>query len=220
MGKRVPAGEYIVLQVVKQKTFKAIQCKKQVSAITAVCGAFSHSKLVEPLDILKPSRVTIGDCRDAAATQIVTTEDGRQLRMGVGSTATYKFIAAGEVVLDKTNVACEGGEMKVQGKRHENILDLVTVSFWMTEVEVTELEDRRLRVRDGILPRICSIDAGGCALDDLTLVVDTRQIDFCPYAEVRRSTFSRVQLERRELLVNDGHKLLFELREQVALPTA
>ncbi len=28
MGKRVPAGEYIVLQEVKQKTFKAIQCKK------------------------------------------------------------------------------------------------------------------------------------------------------------------------------------------------
>ena len=106
-----------------------------------MCGAFSHSKLVEPLDILKPSRVTIGDCRDAAATQIVTTEDGQQLRTGVGATATYKFISAGEVVLDKTNMACNGGEMKVQGKRHENILDLVTVSFKMVEVEVTELED-------------------------------------------------------------------------------
>ena len=82
MGKRIPAGEYMVLQAVKQKTFKAIQCKKRVSAITAVCGAFSHSKLVEPLDILKPSRVTISDCRDAAATQIITTEDGRQLRTG------------------------------------------------------------------------------------------------------------------------------------------
>ncbi len=166
-----------------------------MSAITAVCGAFSHSKLVEPLDILKPSRVNIGDCQDMAATQIVTTEDGRQLRTGVGSTAPSKFIAAGEVVLDKTNVACKGGEMKVQGKRHENILDLVTVSFKMIEVEVTELEDRRLRVKDGILPRTCSINAGGCALDDMTLVVDTRKIDFCPYAEVRRLTFSRVELE-------------------------
>ena len=28
MGKRIPAGEYMVLQAVKQKTFKAIQCKK------------------------------------------------------------------------------------------------------------------------------------------------------------------------------------------------
>ena len=105
--------------------------------------------------------------------------------------------------------------MKVQGKRHENILDLVTVSFKMVEVEVTELEDRRLRVKDGILPQTCPINAGGCALDDVTLVVDTRKIDFCPYAEVRRSTFSRITLERRELLVNDGHKLLFELRGQV-----
>ncbi len=96
-----------------------------MSAITAVCGAFSHSKLVEPLDILKPSRVTIGDCRDTAATRINTTEDSRQLRTGVGATVTYKFIAAREVVLDKANVACEGKEMKVQGKRHENILDLM-----------------------------------------------------------------------------------------------
>ena len=96
--------------------------------------------------------------------------------------------------------------MKVHGKRHENILDLVTVSFKIIEVEVTELEDRRLRVKDNILPRVCSIDAGGCALDDMTLFIDTRRIDFCPYAEVR-STFSQINLERRELLVNGGHKL-------------
>ena len=57
-------------------------------------------------------------------------------------------------------------------------------------------------------------------MDDMTLVVDTCKIDFCPYAEVRRSTFSQIQLEQRELLVNDGHKLLFELRAQVVLPTA
>ena len=63
--------------------------------------------------------------------------------------------------MDKTNVTCEGGEMKVQGKRHENILDLVTVSCKMIEVEVMELEDRRLRVKDGILPRTCSIKPPG-----------------------------------------------------------
>ena len=86
----------------------------------------------------------------------------------------------------------------------------------MVEVEVTELEDRQLRMKDGILPCTCSIDAGGCALDDMTLVIDTCKID----PEVRRSTFSRISLEWRELLVNDGHKLLFELWGQVALPTA
>ena len=31
MGKRVPAGEYLILQEVKQKTFKAIQCKKRIA---------------------------------------------------------------------------------------------------------------------------------------------------------------------------------------------
>ncbi len=156
----------------------------------------------------------------AAATQIITTKDGRQLRTGVGATATYKFIAAGEEILNKTNMACQGREMKVQGKRHKNFLDLVTVSFKIVEVEVTELEDQRLRVKDGILPRVCSIDAGGCALDDVTLVIDTRRIDFCLYAKVRRSTFSQINLEQRELVVKDGHKLLFELRSQLALPAS
>ena len=69
------------------------------------------------------------------------------------------------------------------------------MSFKMIEVEVTEQEDRRLRVKDGILPWACTIDAGGCALDDMTLVIDTHKIDFCPYVEVRRSTFSQINLE-------------------------
>ena len=46
----------------------------------------------------------------------------------------YKYVASGEVTLDKTNVACKGREMKAQGKRHETILDLVTVSFKMVKV--------------------------------------------------------------------------------------
>ncbi len=69
-------------------------------------------------------------------------------------------------------------------------------------------------------PRVCSIDAGGCPLDDITLVIDTRRFAFCPNPEVRRATFSQINLEQRELLVNDDYKLLFELRSQVALPTS
>ena len=37
---------------------------------------------------------------------------------------------------------------------------------------------------------------------------------------MRRATFFNVDLERWELLVNDRHKLLFELQDQVALPAA
>ncbi len=62
-------------------------------------------------------------------------------------------------------------------------------------------------MKDEVLPPTCSIDKGGSTLDDMTL--DTCKIDFCPYAEVRRSTFSQINLERRELLMNNGHKLLF-----------
>ncbi len=60
---------------------------------------------------------------------------------------------------------------------------------------MTRLEDRRLRVKDGILPRVCSINTRGCPLDNMTLVIDTRRIDFCPYAEVRRSLVPSVSEE-------------------------
>ena len=42
----------------------------------AVCGAFGHSKLVEPLDIQEPVCLSITECSDVSTTQIVTREDG------------------------------------------------------------------------------------------------------------------------------------------------
>ena len=45
----------------------------------AVCGAFGHSKLVEPLEIQEPIRLSITECSDVGTTQIVTMEDGRQI---------------------------------------------------------------------------------------------------------------------------------------------
>ena len=52
---KVPAGELSVLQLEQEIHFRAIICKKKRSTMKAVCGAFGHSKLVEPLDIQNPS---------------------------------------------------------------------------------------------------------------------------------------------------------------------
>ena len=52
---RVPAGEFSILQLEQEIHFQAIICKKKRSTMKAVCGAFGHSKLVEPLDIQNPS---------------------------------------------------------------------------------------------------------------------------------------------------------------------
>ena len=92
--------------------------------------AFGHSKLVEPLDIQEPIRLSITECSDVSTTQILTKEDGRQICVAKGSKAMYKYLDAGEVMLLDGNVACEGGELKIGGEealeycgvRHHRVL--------------------------------------------------------------------------------------------------
>ena len=108
----------------------------------AVCGAFGHSKLVEPLDIQEPFRLSITECGDISTTQVLTTEDGRQIRVPKGSNAMYKYLDTGEVTLSEGNVACEGGELKIGGKKHSNIMEFVTIEYSVTTVDVTEVDGR------------------------------------------------------------------------------
>ena len=73
---KAAAGELSVLQLDQEVHFWATVCKKKRSTMKAVCGAFGHSKLVEPLDIQEPVRLSITECSDVSTTQILTTEDG------------------------------------------------------------------------------------------------------------------------------------------------
>ena len=214
-----PSSEYGVLQYNPTRKFKAIKCEKRVSTLTAVCGAFSHSKLVEPPDVLKPVKIPKQDCIDAASTKLITTEDGRQLRAGMGVVATYKYVETGTVVLSENNVACEGGEMKVKGKKHESIVELVTVNFKITEIEVSE-ELGKLRTSEGSLPRQCSLEYEGCVLDDMTLVIDLTKVNLCQYTQVRRAKFKLFRTEGRDMAQNDEYKLLFQLGGKRVIPNA
>ena len=75
---KAPAGELSVLrlQLEQEIHFQAIICKKKRSTMKAVCRAFGHSKLIEPLDIQEPVRLSITECGDVSTTQVLTTEDG------------------------------------------------------------------------------------------------------------------------------------------------
>ena len=218
VAKPTTGGEYDVVQYSTNKYFKAMMCEKKISVLNVICGAFSHSKLIEPPDVLKPVMVKRGDCNDIALTQILTTEDGRQLRVAAGTRIAYKYLEAGSTTLTAGNVACEGGEVKIGGKRHDNVVKLVTVDFKLTKIEVEETEGR-LRVPSGFLPRSCAIAYEGCALDDMTLVIDAGNVDACPYREIRRAVFQHVQMDGKTLVINDEHKLLLELGPEAVIPS-
>jgi hypothetical protein len=223
MGDRSDAGVYTVVQFNPIRKVKGMKCEKRISTITAVCGAFSHSKLVAPPDILSPVMVTEQECKEVIRTQLLTTEDQRQIRINLNGDTIYKYVEAGAVTMSEHNVACEGGEMKVYGKKHDNILRLVTVKFRVTEVDVFEKNQRLRTSEDGNLPRACMIGLEGCALLEMTLVIDLEKINFCPYVQIRASRFEIIANVEKgiesNLWINDEHKLLFEPGEKIPLPT-
>jgi hypothetical protein len=54
LSDREKYGPFTVIQFNPVRKFTGIKCEKRISVITAICGAFSHSKLVAPPDILNP----------------------------------------------------------------------------------------------------------------------------------------------------------------------
>jgi hypothetical protein len=73
-------------------------------------------------------RVSERECAEIAQTQFLTTDDQRQVWIPLGSSVSYKFIKSGSVTFSESNANCEGGEVKLKGQKHENVLKLVTVS--------------------------------------------------------------------------------------------
>ena len=96
--------------------------------------------------------------------------------MPKGSNAMYKYLDTGKVTLSEGNVACEGGELKIGGKKPSNIVEFVTIEYSVLTVKVTEANGR-LKTNEGILPVGCALAYGGCALEDMTLVINTGKVN-------------------------------------------
>ena len=97
-------------------------------------------------------------------------------------------------------------------------MELVTIEYSVTTVEVTEVNGR-LKTNEGILPAACALAYGVCALEDMTLVIDTGKVNRCQYVEVRKAEFQRFQYRGKKLLISDEHKILLEEGEEEPLPT-
>ena len=182
----------------------------------AVCGASWHSKLGEPLDIREPARLSITECGDVSTPWVPTREDEQRVRMPKGPRAMHKYLDMGEATLFEGVVDCKGSGLKIGGKEHSNIVEFVTIEYSVTAVEVTEANGR-LKTNEGILPAACALAYGGCALEDMTLVIDTGKVNRCRYVEVRKANFQRFQYGGKRLLISDEHKILLEEGKEESL---
>ena len=57
-----------------------------------------------------------------------------------------------------------------------NIVEFVTIKYLVLTVKVTEANGR-LKTNEGILPAACALAYGGCALEDMTLVIDAGKVN-------------------------------------------
>ena len=129
----------------------------------------------------------------------------------------HKYLDTGEATLFEGVVDCEGSELKIRGKRHANIVEFVTIEYSVTAVEVTEVNGH-LEIDGEILPGACTLAYGGCALEDMTLVIDKGTVNRCRYVEVKKANFQRFQYGCKKLLISDEHKILLEEGTEEPLP--
>ena len=99
MPVKVPACELSIVQLEQGICFQAILCKRKRSRMKAVCGASWHSKLVEPLDIQEPTRLSITECGDVSTPRGPTREDERQIQVPKGPRAMHNYLDKGEATL-------------------------------------------------------------------------------------------------------------------------
>jgi hypothetical protein len=93
--ERYNGDTFTLIQMPEIRKFRGIRCQNRMSSITTLCGAFSHSKLTVSPDVLVPVKVTERECIEVAQSQLLTTEDQRQVRVLMGSTVNYKYIESG-----------------------------------------------------------------------------------------------------------------------------
>ena len=202
--QQAEAKEVLLLQYSKRQVVKAVRCQRRETRLNAICGAFSHNKLLEPPDILIPAMFTVQDCATAVHTGLYTEESGRALPVQVNQRYHYKYVAHGSLTASTDNVQCTGGEIIVHGEVHRSLLTLVTVELEITEVSLEVYPN-------GTYQSSKCTDSQQCQ-DGLTAYVLRKELNTCPLFIIRTLLMYPVNVQTTEGKkagwVSEEHKLL------------
>lgn len=211
----------LILQYSSKHIVDAVRCERVISRMTLICGAFSHTKLVSPMDILEPIPFKQEDCYSTIMHRMYTKEDGNTLPIDVDRFYDYKFVEHGKLILSHDNVACSGSTVYVNGEEHSGLVTLVTARVSFTSVKL-ELDIGQAQDLDNNqeLPSSCARDkycmAGTAAYfikhpDSACALYQVRTI---PMREVQLNTATGI----KKAMVSHEHKLLFVLGGQESAP--
>ena len=125
-----------LLQFDRNQVVTAVTCSMQKTVVLEYCGSFSHSKIYEPLDVLKSEQVSHDACRQVYKTHLWSREDGKQATISMNRPYVYKFLSHGTLTASASNVVCKGEAFSIHGKMRSNMLSLVTARFLMREIKI------------------------------------------------------------------------------------
>ena len=205
----------LILQMVPEKLVKAGRCERRTSRFTLFCGAFSHSKLSLPPDILKSEPLSISECKTLVEHNVYMVS-GTILNVPMNGKGIYKGYEHGKVEFGQNNVYCQGADIDINGERHTSVVVYVTTEVMLTQVDILssglKTEDTDLRIA---LPATCILD-GACEVDTYTYVLIDK-VDLCKLQEVRMIPMTKYMLPHggslRLYYVNKLHKVILRKSE-------
>ena len=211
--------DVLILQRTNTRVLKAVRCEKKISRLRQVCGSFSHSKILEPLDVLVEVPISPEDCQKTAQRLVYVKEDGQSVPIDLNRQYSYKFIEHGKLTVSVNNVACSGSKVMIHGEQHEAIVSLVTaqVVFKTVSLEMNldmqQIVDLDMQVT---LPISCARDTS-CSDGSMSYAIDQVPRE-CNLHTVRKVKMTHVMVETekgpKEAIVSHEHKIFLILGDQ------
>ena len=213
--------EVVVLQQSDQQVLPAFKCTKVESRFKEVCGAFSHTKLYNPPQILQQVIITPTVCDQMAQYHSYVTEDHQIITTELNVEYSYSYVAHGKLFYSSNNVNCEGSSVLIHGEEVSSIVEMVATKVMAKQISVEITGNQMLDLDSNT--RIPS----GCMHDKYCQVGTTAYVIIqpdknCPLSVVQHMTVEYVTIRENgaklNAMVSHEHKALFTMGEQEAAP--
>ena len=210
--------EVLILQRTNVRLLDAVRCEKRITRLRQVCGSFSHSKILEPLDVMVEIPIPPEECQRAVERLVYVKEDGQSLQIDLNRKYNYKYIEHGKLTLSVDNVACQGSKILIHGEEHSSIVSLVTaeVSFKTVSLEM-KLDLQQVVDLDSHVKLPIECARNGYCVDGSTSYTIKHTLNECNLRVIRKLQMTQVRVMTKDglqkALVSHEHKVLLLVHE-------
>ena len=209
------ASQVHILQLDRTRLVEGVICELRKTKMLAYCGQFSHEKIYEPIDILRPEQVAHDKCLQVYKTHLYDREDGKQSMVYPNRPIIYKYLEHGSITADTSNVHCQGESFSIHGKVRSNMLSLITAEFVLKPVKLEYDPKNGLRDLDNRLqlPLHCYADRYCYTYNVMYVLLSTPS--YCPLYLIRsldmiQTHYVDAERKTRVGLVSHKHQLIIE----------